>query len=104
MPRLFLILTAAVVLTGCTTYKLWTESAADSDLGVVQLSYEYRNFENPQVDERAGVNMARERCQDWGFRDAQRKSEDRQCVDGDKSSCSRWKVLREYQCLRDGTK
>ena len=27
----------------------------DSDLGIVKLSYEYRKFENPQVDERAGI-------------------------------------------------
>ena len=51
----------------------------------MQLSYEYRNFENPQVDERAGINMARERCRDWGFNDAQRKGEDRQCIDGTES-------------------
>jgi hypothetical protein len=51
------------------------------------------------VDERAGVNMARERCKEWGFPDAQRKAEDRQCVKGVESDCSRWQVVREYQCL-----
>jgi len=99
MPRLFPLLALAAVVAGCTTYKLWSESAADSELGIVQLSYEYGKFENPQVDERAGVNMARERCAEWGFPDAQRKGEDRQCVNGVQTDCSRWKVLREYQCL-----
>ena len=100
MLRILTFWLAAATLSGCTTYKLWTESDADQALGRVQLSYEYRNFENPQVDERAGVNMARERCRDWGFADAQRKGEDRQCVDGVDSDCSKWRVLREYQCLR----
>jgi hypothetical protein len=34
------------------------------------------------VDERAGISMARDRCKDWGYRDAQRKGEDRQCKAG----------------------
>ena len=108
MPRiiadLLAVLAVAAVIVGCTTYKLWTESAADSELGIVQLSYEYGKYESPQVDERAGVSMARERCQEWGFPDAQRKGEDRQCIDGMKTDCSRWKVLREYQCLGDRKK
>ena len=99
MPRLFTLLAVAAAIVGCTTYKLWTESASDSELGIVQLSYEYGKFESPQVDERAGVNMARERCKEWGFPDAQRKGEDRQCINGATTECSRWKVLREYQCL-----
>src|SRR5690242_15410845 len=96
------VLAAAAALVACTTYKLWTESASDSDLGIVQLSYEYRKFENPQVDERAGISMARERCAGWGFKSAQRKGEDRQCIEGLATDCSKWRVLREYQCLRDG--
>ena len=48
----------------------------------MRLSYEYRRFENPQVDERAGVQLARERCRDWGRKYAQRKGENRQCTDG----------------------
>ncbi|HET7812035.1 MAG TPA: YecR family lipoprotein [Steroidobacteraceae bacterium] len=99
MPRIFPVLVVMALAIGCTTYKLWTESAADSDLGIVQLSYEYGKFENPQVDERAGVNMARERCKEWGFPDSQRKAEDRKCVKGVESDCARWQVLREYQCL-----
>jgi len=105
MSRLFavilIVLAVAMALAACTTYKLWTESAADSDLGIVQLSYEYRKFESPQVDERAGINMARERCADWGFKNAQRKGEDRECIEGLKTDCSKWRVVREYQCLRD---
>jgi hypothetical protein len=101
MPRSLSALVLAAILLGCTTYKMWTEVSADRDLGLVQLSYDYRKWENPQVDERAGIQMARERCRDWGYRDASRKSEDRQCKDGTPSSCSKWTVTREYQCLRE---
>ena len=96
----FLFIAVLVSITGCTTYKLWNDAGSDSDLGTVKLSYEYRKFENPMVDERAGVEMARERCKDWGYPSAQRKSEDRKCIDGEQSSCSRWRVIREYRCTR----
>ena len=105
MSRLsYTILAAAFVLTGCTTYKLWSVADSDQDKATVALFYEYRKFESPQVDERAGVEMARERCRDWGYPAAQRKAEDRQCVDGDEPKCSRWRVIREYRCTKDNAR
>jgi hypothetical protein len=100
MARILALLVAISALAACTTYKLWTEADADPDQGLVSLSYEYRKFESPQVDERAGVEMAKERCAGWGFKNAQRKGEDRACVDGDKSDCSKWLVTRQYRCVK----
>jgi hypothetical protein len=91
---------ALALAAGCTTYKLWSEGDSDSDLGVVRLTYEYRKFENPQVDERAGIELARERCRDWNYTQAQRKGEQRLCVDGDAADCRKWQVIREYRCTR----
>ncbi|MEO8018384.1 MAG: YecR family lipoprotein [Pseudomonadota bacterium] len=99
MNRLLLLVMLSS-LAGCTTYKLWSEAESDQDQGVVRLSYEYRKFESPQVDERAGIQMARERCRDWRYQDAQRKGEDRQCLDGVKSDCGKWLVTREYRCTK----
>lgn len=96
---LILLLLGLSTLGGCTTYKLWSEYDSSQEQGIVQLAYEYRKFENPQVDERAGVGMARERCADWGFRNAQRKGEDRTCLDGTADNCGKWRVVREYRCL-----
>jgi hypothetical protein len=99
MNRLLLIAFIALAI-GCTTYKLWNEAGSDQDAATVDLSYEFRKFENPQVDERAGQQMARERCKDWGYTSAQRKGEDRQCIDGVEDSCSRWRVIRQYRCTK----
>jgi hypothetical protein len=52
------------------------------------------------VDERAGVQMARERCKDFGFPNAQRKGEERQCLNGTTEDCSKWLVTREYRCVK----
>ena len=101
MNRVSLFLAVLAGLAGCTTYKLWTESDSDQDQGTVQLSYEYRKFESPQVDERAGLGMARERCADWGFKSAQRKGEDRACTEGTDKDCKKWRVTREYRCLKE---
>jgi hypothetical protein len=99
MSRLLLIC-VVLGLGGCTTYKLWNEAGSDQDSGTVSLSYEYRKFESPQVDERAGIEMARERCKDFGYPNAARKGEDRKCTDGPESSCSKWLVTREYRCSK----
>jgi len=110
MPRLLSILAAIAVLAGCeavsgfNTYKQWEVASTDPDLGLVQLSYSYGRFESPQVDERAGTGIARERCANWGYRDAVRKSEIRQCAAGNDQNCSKWVVTREYQCLKEPPK
>jgi len=99
MTRILLILAALAAVAGCTTYKFWTESDSNEQEGTVKLSYEYRRYESPQVDERAGLDMARQRCADFGRKTAQRKGEERECVDGTPSDCSKWRVTREYRCL-----
>lgn len=102
IPAAFAITVAS--LAACTTYKLWSESDSNPEEGTVQLSYEYRKFENPQVDERAGVEMAKERCADWGFKSAARKGEDRACTDGLEGDCKKWRVTREYRCLKEASR
>jgi hypothetical protein len=100
MTRIFPVLAVAVAVAGCTTYKMWSEYGGGKEEAEVQLSYEYRRFESPQVDERAGIQLARERCREWGFKDAQRKGEDRVCIDGQESDCAKWRVIRAYRCLQ----
>ena len=96
----YLLAVVVISLAGCTTYKLWNEAGSDSDLGTVRLSYEYRKYESPVVDERAGIQMARERCKDFGFPNAQRKGEERECLNGTPEDCSKWLVTREYRCVK----
>ena len=57
----YLFAALVISLAGCTTYKLWNDAGSDSDLGTVKLSYEYRKYESPQVDERAEELREKER-------------------------------------------
>ena|SRR5688572_25624098 len=101
MTRKLPLVAALAVLAGCTTYKFWAESDSDQQAGTISISYEFRRFENPQVDERAATTLVRDRCADWGFRNgATREGEGRSCIDGTNESCSRWRVTREYRCVR----
>jgi hypothetical protein len=95
-----LMLTVSIALAGCTTYKVWNSYDSDQDSATVRLAYEYRKFESPQVDERGGIGMAIERCKDWGYANAHRVGEDRQCIDGEKADCGKWRVIREYRCIK----
>jgi len=90
----------ALAVTGCTTYKLWSETDSDERAGMIQLSYEYRRFENPQVDERGANEMAKERCVGWGYTAARREGEENHCLNGTKSDCAKCRVTREYRCVK----
>ncbi|HTU68164.1 MAG TPA: YecR family lipoprotein [Steroidobacteraceae bacterium] len=92
----------ALTVSGCTTYKLWTETDSDQQAGMVQLSYEYRRFESPQVDERAAAEMAKERCKDWGYPAASRNGEHDTCIEGERDLCKKTRVTREYRCAAKG--
>jgi hypothetical protein len=92
------------LIAGCTTYKLWSEFDADERAGTVQLSYEFRKFENPQVDERAAIETARERCKGWRYQNAHRTGEERVCISGTETNCSKWRLIRSYQCDAPGTR
>ena len=99
--RKLLILAALATLAACTTFKFWTESDSNQQEGTIEIAYEFRRFENPQVDERAAASLVRDRCADWGFRNgAARQGEARTCIDGTGDNCSRWRVTREYRCVR----
>ena len=55
---LFVVLaTILMAAASCTTYKMWNVADSDRDTSTVSLFYEYRKFESPQVDERAGVEI-----------------------------------------------
>lgn len=88
-------------MNGSRCWALWTEYDAISEMGLIQLSNEYRKVESPQVDGRATIEMRRKRCRGWGFDSANRKDEERQCVGGVESDFSKWRVVRKYRCTRN---
>lgn len=98
------IFTALVVVTiglsGCATTKEWSATSGSRSDGVVKLSYEYGLFEQPQVSEQQGVELAKSRCIAWGYSGAEAFGGlTRVCNNRTPSGCNSWLVTREYQCL-----
>ncbi len=104
--KLFLLATAAALLNlaGCATSQPWTVSGGDKGQGLVQVSYEFPEFEEPSVSEEQATRIAQNRCEGWGYNDAQPiPGQLRQCSNMDAGNCDLWKVTREYRCTRDAS-
>lgn len=100
--RYGIFLVTALLLVGCATptpKTLYPTGGSRSD-GMVELSYEYGAFEQPQVNQEQGLVAARSRCRAWGYGDAEAfGSIKQQCqqVNG-YGSCLRATVTIPYQC------
>ncbi len=92
----------AIALAGCSTSKHWIVSGGDRQAGLVRISYEYPEFKEPTLSERQAAELAANRCDLWGFDEAEPiAGQVRQCSNMDGTNCDLWRVTREYQCTRD---
>lgn len=92
-----------IALAGCATAKTWQATGGSRADGVVRLSYQYGLFEQPEVDEAAGQQIAVERCAVWGYTGAEAFGGVTEACNGYGSSgCTSWLVTKEYQCTGAG--
>lgn len=102
-----LVLLAVAVsmnLAGCATTKQWAVSGGDKAQGLVQVSYEFPEYNEPPVSEEQAARIAQGRCEGWGYDDAQPiPGQVRQCSNMDAGNCDQWKVTREYRCTMDAS-
>jgi len=90
-------------LAACATTSQWAVTGGDRSDGVVRVSYEYPEFEQPTVSDEQAMKIALGRCEGWGYEDAQPiAGQTRQCSNMDGSNCNLWTVTREYQCTEHG--
>ncbi|HEU4779481.1 MAG TPA: YecR family lipoprotein [Steroidobacteraceae bacterium] len=104
-PSLKLLATAAMLLTlaACATSQKWAVSGGDRTDGVVRVSYEYPEFQQPSVTDEQAMKIALGRCAGWGFDEAEPiAGQIRQCSNMEGSNCNLWTVTREYQCTQAG--
>jgi hypothetical protein len=100
--RLACLLALTAAVAGCATGNHWTVSDTDRQEGLVRVSYEYPEFEDPTPGEAAAVKLALQRCEGWGYDDAEPiAGQLRQCSNMDQGDCDLWKVTREFQCTRE---
>lgn len=110
MPQIqaaFRFLAAAALLlnlAACATSQKWAVSGGDRADGVVRISYEYPEFQQPEVSDEQALKIALNRCEGWGYEEAKPiAGQLRQCSNMEGSNCNLWTVTREYQCTQKGS-
>jgi hypothetical protein len=100
--RIITSLAIAAVFTGCATSKQWAVTESDRDEGLVRVSYEFPELQEPQLSEEQAMKLAESRCNGWGYDDAEPiAGQLRQCSSMNSGNCELWKVTREFQCTRE---
>jgi hypothetical protein len=96
------LLCASVLFLGlgaCATTDQWSAAGGSRETGVVRVSYEYLEFQQPEVDDADAEQLALNRCNAWGYREAEPiAGQIRQCANMDDGNCNLWSVTREFQC------
>ena len=91
----------ALSISGCAVQKDLVPTGGSRVDGTVELSYEFGPFEVPKVNAAQGAQSAAQRCQAWGYSEAE-------AFGGSKSVCSqpdgfggcnRTLVTVQYQCI-----
>lgn len=99
--RLLALVAFSAAFAGCATSTHWSENHSDKSLGVVRVSYEFPEFQEPSVSDDQATRIAVNRCEGWGYDDAQPiAGQLRQCSNMDNGDCDLWRVTREFQCTR----
>jgi len=90
----------SVLFSGCAVTKVPQPTGGSKADGTVHLSYEYGSFEQPTVDEEAALRKAQQRCQAWGYDDADAfGGAVEQCQQSNQYGCTRYFVTMTYQCM-----
>lgn len=100
MLKLIVLTLLITLLAGCATSKTMQATGGSKSDGTVDMSYEFGPFESPQVDMSAAQRSATQRCQAWGYSDAESFGGGlSQCVSPGGSMCNVTRVTQTYQCL-----
>lgn len=95
----------ALGITGCATPVNWAATGGSRSDGTVKLSYQYGAFQQPVVNNQQGVDLASQKCQAWGYTNAEPfGGATRVCIDSNQYGCDAWRVTAEFQCLGSPSK
>ena len=104
-PTLRFLACAALLLNlaACATNQKWAVTGGDRSDGVVKVSYDYPEFQQPEVSDAQAMKIALGRCSGWGYEAARPiPGQTRRCSNKEGANCNLWTVTREYQCTTQG--
>ena len=90
------------LLVACATPTSMSATGGSKADGVVELSYEYGEFQQPILDPAQGIDVAKKRCGAWGYKNAEAFDGGiNTCViPGGFGGCSRMRTTISYQCTK----
>lgn len=102
MKLIFVFVSLSFFVAGCATPVSLTATGGSKADGVVELSYDYGNFQVPVIDEEQALSVALKRCKAWGYKNAEPfEGAVTSCASRDllTTSCIAVRGTRTYQCL-----
>ena len=95
-----LLLSLALSACAIATHKELSATGGSKADGIIELSFEHTEAEKPTYDESKNLAMAKQRCNAWGYAEAEAfGGVKRQCNQmGGWSGCARYLVTKQYQC------
>ena len=90
-----------LTLTSCATVKIPVPTGGSKSDGIINLSYQYGSFEDPQVDWTKAKATAKNSCARWGYKAAEAfGGATSTCVNySPQYGCNRTQVNIKYQCV-----
>lgn len=92
--------TLLALLSGCATVEEPQATGGSRSDGVIDLSFEYGMFQKPVVKWDDALQRAQQRCEAWGYSDAERFGGVRTQCESENAygDCLRTLVIIPYQC------
>jgi hypothetical protein len=86
-------------LSACVSTQQWTATGGNKEAGLVRVSYQYFEANQPDLTDRQATVLAENRCEAWGYKRAEPVAGlVRQCSDMEAGNCQLWTVTQEFQC------
>jgi hypothetical protein len=97
------LLLCTAVLSGCSVNKDWVATGGSRADATIKLSYQYGFGQDVIVSEQQAVELAKKRCNVWGYTGAEAfGGVTRVCNQMGSMGCNDGIVTKEYQCIGQG--
>ncbi|KAB0531907.1 MULTISPECIES: YecR family lipoprotein [Xanthomonas] len=90
-----------LLVSACATHADWLVTKASRADGVIALSYERNEFQRPDMSEQQAVQLAEQKCKNWGYKGAEPfGSQSAECLSRRGfGNCGSRRVTIEFQCI-----
>lgn len=103
MKKILLAGVIGLLMSGCASsvHKDMHATGGSKSDGIIELSFEHTEFEKPILDEQKNYELAKKRCESWGYSKAEAfGGSKRQCqMLGGWSGCASFLITKQYQCI-----